>query len=460
MWAPGAWRLTVPNRAVLAAALLCSGCSVEIGRLRSPAGTQDAALDQALTDDGSPGVDIGGVLDLGNVAGDADAPGIADLPADDRVATDGPAKEDLTRDVLVPVEPDAGAGEAGLADGGGTNADGGQDLDVGDGGLEAGDGDVQDGPDVPGTDLPDVPTAVFVQYPIPTVDSQPWGITVGSDSKLWFTERAGNKVGRVGATGSFDEYPLPSAGSAPWDIVLGPDGNVWFSENGASRIGRITTTGAITEYTLPGVGQTTNVGFKGITTSLFGSYLWFAESTGNKLGRLATTGGFTEFPLPAAASGPSQLVADPEEIGGYWFTESATNRLAHITINGQVAEVASLGDGAVPEGITIGPDGNVWFTLMGGNKIGRVAATGSGGPLLFGLPTPDGQPACITSGPDGNLWFTELAAGKIGRITPSGEITEFAIPGAGSAPRGIVTGPDGNVWFVESGANKVSYIVP
>lgn len=33
----------------------------------------------------------------------------------------------------------------------------------------------------------------------------------------------------------------------------------------------------------------------------------------------------------------------------------------------------------------------------------------------------------ITAGPDGNLWFTEMVANKIGRITTAGVVTEFPV---------------------------------
>ena len=36
------------------------------------------------------------------------------------------------------------------------------------------------------------------------------------------------------------------------------------------------------------------------------------------------------------------------------------------------------------------------------------------------------EPFSITAGPDGNLWFTEWGANRIGRITPSGVVTEFS----------------------------------
>ena len=53
--------------------------------------------------------------------------------------------------------------------------------------------------------------------------------------------------------------------------------------------------------------------------------------------------------------------------------------------------------------------GIVWFTLH------HAASTGS--ITEFPLPTTNSGPNGITAGPDGNLRFTELYSNKIGRIT-------------------------------------------
>ena len=64
--------------------------------------------------------------------------------------------------------------------------------------------------------------------------------------------------------------------------------------------------------------------------------------------------------------------------------------------------------------------------------------------------TPGAVPFGIAAGPDGNLWFTELSGDRIGRITPAGVITEFSTGlTAGAGPLGIAAGPDGNLWFTE-----------
>src|SRR5438105_13367484 len=75
--------------------------------------------------------------------------------------------------------------------------------------------------------------------------------------------------------------------------------------------------------------------------------------------------------------------------------------------------------------------------------------------IEYQLPTPGVAPTTITSGPDGNLWFTELIGNQIGRITSAGIITEFPVPSSASHPFGITAGPDGKLWFTESTSNKI-----
>ena len=68
-------------------------------------------------------------------------------------------------------------------------------------------------------------------------------------------------------------------------------------------------------------------------------------------------------------------------------------------------------------------------------------------------------PQFITAGPDGNLWFTEPGASRIGRITPRGVVTEFSAGiTANALPFGITAGPDGNLWFTESSGIQIGRI--
>jgi streptogramin lyase len=55
------------------------------------------------------------------------------------------------------------------------------------------------------------------------------------------------------------------------------------------------------------------------------------------------------------------------------------------------------------------------------------------------------MPNQITEGPDGNLWYT-LVGSAVGKLTPSGVATEYSYS-ATSGSSGITVGPDKALWF-------------
>ena len=76
------------------------------------------------------------------------------------------------------------------------------------------------------------------------------------------------------------------------------------------------------------------------------------------------------------------------------------------------------------------------------------------------LPGARSEPAGITAGPDGNVWFTEFGGNRIGRITADGTISEFPVPTAAAGLNDITLGPDGNLWFAESTAGQIGRLRP
>jgi streptogramin lyase len=68
------------------------------------------------------------------------------------------------------------------------------------------------------------------------------------------------------------------------------------------------------------------------------------------------------------------------------------------------------------------------------------------------FPTPPVN--ALAAGPDGNVWFTE--GNQIGRITPTGVLSEFAIPDGGQNARDIAAGSDGNLWFYSNPPSNVA----
>ena len=90
--------------------------------------------------------------------------------------------------------------------------------------------------------LPATAPAAITEYVIPTANSQPAGITVGTDGALWFTEENGHKIGRITTDGVITQYQIPTVPSAPAEITASSDGNLWFTEFGANppKVGRLT----------------------------------------------------------------------------------------------------------------------------------------------------------------------------------------------------------------------------
>jgi streptogramin lyase len=167
-------------------------------------------------------------------------------------------------------------------------------------------------------------------------------------------------------------------------------------------------------------------------------------------------GTITEFGLPTPNSVPEGITAGPD--GNLWFAEYAFgkgNQIGRMTPAGTLTEFAATANSG-PFWVTAGPDANMWFTETTANKIGTMSTSGTG-LTEYAVPTANSAPDQITVGPGGTLWFTEFSGDRIAEITTAGAITEFALT-AGSGPSGIIAGPDGNLWFVEQQANKVGNI--
>jgi streptogramin lyase len=83
---------------------------------------------------------------------------------------------------------------------------------------------------VPGKIARMTPAGVLTgEFPTPSKSSEPFGITVGPDKNLWFTEFRAGKVGRITTSGVFTAELPVGVGALPGGIVAGPDGNVWFT---------------------------------------------------------------------------------------------------------------------------------------------------------------------------------------------------------------------------------------
>ena len=53
-------------------------------------------------------------------------------------------------------------------------------------------------------------------------------------------QHGSSKIGRISTSGTITEFPVPTSDSSPYGITAGPDGNLWFTEAGGNKIGTST----------------------------------------------------------------------------------------------------------------------------------------------------------------------------------------------------------------------------
>jgi streptogramin lyase len=231
---------------------------------------------------------------------------------------------------------------------------------------------------------------------------------------VWFTELEADAVGvlRVADDGSvLAQLDVPCSCSHPKGIALGDDGSVWFTEEAGNRIGRITIDDGpfeaagmhIAHYAIPSAVRVAPPGLPEISTSSPHSVavdelgrVWFSEEETSKLGfldparaRPGTTDGMTELDLPnnefREAISPADIAVDRSNT--VFFADEYGDEVGSATAAGGVDQLwrprarQSLTDKPV-----VDASGNLWFTETGANLLTRLSAVAA--PALAPAPPP------------------------------------------------------------------------
>ncbi len=202
-----------------------------------------------------------------------------------------------------------------------------------------------------GTVLPDIPA---------TFSPNGNGLDAHGDD-IWFADFNNHSVWRYDIpTDAFSEFPAPN--TVPLDVAVAENGIVWFTDaNG--QIGRLDpTTGLVTEIDVEGFPREINIASDGA--------VWFTERfTPQAVGRLdPNTNNVTLFP---ADGGPVDIApAGPD--GSMWFTRTTGGNIARISPAGVITATSKVVRGSEPFGITVAPNGDPWFTMLGADKIATL----------------------------------------------------------------------------------------
>jgi virginiamycin B lyase len=205
---------------------------------------------------------------------------------------------------------------------------------------------------------------------------------------------------------------------------------------------------------------------------------------------------YAEYEMPGPDRAPWS--AHPDKDGNFWVPYyGRANKIARLDpATGEMKEypVPHMGTAAIHSAVP-GPDGAVWLTEQGSDKLGKwdpktekiveyqdtvrkhtirvdpktghVWSTGALSRFdpktekfthIPEVPTSYG----IALDAEGNAWFTELLpAGKIGKVDAKTlKVTKYAIPTQGARPRRIQVDDEGIVWFAEFDAGKIGRFDP
>ena len=318
--------------------------------------------------------------------------------------------------------------------------------DIGDGGMPTPDGSF-DGPP-PAACLPGAPALAtglashsIQEIPLPSPDSGPGEITLGSDGNLWFTELQTSKLGRLTPAGCLTEFA--TGYHPPEGLTAGPDGALWFTEPGEAQIGHMTTGGLLQEFKLPATADNPYQIVAGPDGNL-----WFTDPLAGAVGRMTTAGVGIEYPTPTKLSNPLGIAAGTD--GMLYVVEGSRNTIARVDPSGGAMTEILIPNG-LSGSIAAGPDGDIWFGES--QSLTQLKADGT----VTSFPLPGVTAISIVSGPDDNLWFaTGDAIGQM--VLSTHAVTTFPIPTANSDTNSVTVGPDGSLWFAENAGNQIGLL--
>jgi virginiamycin B lyase len=161
-------------------------------------------------------------------------------------------------------------------------------------------------------------------------------------------------------------------------------------------------------------------------------------------------GKISEWPVPTPkfARDPA-----PGPDGNIYITVMQGDRIARFDTKSQKFNEWDLPPGAHPHGLLVDMEGKVWYTGNGNGTIGELdTATGK---IREHKAPSGGSPHTLVIDDSGLIWFTSQS-GYVGRLDrSSGRIAEYRMSGG---PYGLALDKRGNVWVCRMGADKMGII--
>jgi len=297
------------------------------------------------------------------------------------------------------------------------------------------------------------PTEYTIQeYAVPA-GAHPHDVAPAPDGTVWYTAQRQGALGRLDpVSGEAHQIPL-GPGSAPHGVIIGPDGAAWVTDGGQNAIVRVDPqTEQVQVFPLPA-----GIGYANLNTAVFdlNGIHWFTGQSGI-YGRLdPSTGEMQVFDAPRGR-GPYGITVTPQ--GVVYYASLAGSHVGRIdpgTGEASVLEPPTSGQGA--RRVWSDSLGRVWVSEWNSGQV-AVYDPADNSWREWKLPGNRPQAYAVYVDDQDIVWLSDFGSNAIVRFDPTLELfTVYELPSPNAAVRQILGRP-GEVWGAESGADKLVVI--
>ncbi len=269
------------------------------------------------------------------------------------------------------------------------------------------------------------------------------------------------RIGRLTATGQLTQFLTPVQSGLPYtlheqvgQIIAGPENDLWFIAEGlgAAVLARITPTGTLSQFPaqkvlIGGRPEAKSDEVPRALANAANGNLWMEEFfEAGTIGLVEPGGVVKQFRVGESGQGPvhsgDPMAGTPD--GGLWFVEQ--RGFTQVGPEGAVLSHMNAKEGvgrSFTGSVATTGDDVLWVTEQeAGDVLKRVTSAGEFGELVFcsSNETPEG----MTVGPEGDLWFGARTGKDFGRLDLpqltselERERTQVRICGAKATPRAL-----------------------
>ena len=256
------------------------------------------------------------------------------------------------------------------------------------------------------------------EYLMPMPQDLPHDVAVDAEGKVVITGMFSHKMYRLDPSdGALESFDIPLERANPRAVVIDGQGAWWVLLGGPRRIARRDPD--LGTWKLHEIGM-------------------YPHSIGvDGAGRVWFNGHFTR---------------DPEQMG---FLDVGTGAVTLRNVPPHPV-LAKVDGGPIPYELRVAPDGSIWISELGGNRLVRHDPAANTF-RTFDMPTPHSGPRRFDFDATGVLWIPEYSGGKLTRLDPAtGRFTQWELPVKDAAPYVVrVDRQRGDVWVGTGAADAI-----